>query len=1166
MTPTSESSARLDLVRVRERLQSFDFQNLFVEELGWSRPKGRTEEAEIGGVRYRKTPIAELAGVVVLEIQAPDGDIPLAAERATVLREISRLHHENLLLFVDANRARSLWVWGKRDGSRLVPRDHPFVRGQTGDLFLGKLAGLVVELAELDGQGKIPVTHVARKLRAALDVERVTRRFFEQYELRHQALVEEIVGLPTDPARDRRWYASVLLNRLMFVTFLQKKGFLDRGDFDYLRHALEASGARGENLYFRGFLRTLFFEGFAKPFEQRSPEARALLGEIRYLNGGLFLEHRIEIDHPDLDVPDQSFAALFDLFDRFSWHLDDTPGGADDEINPDVLGSIFEKYINQKAFGAYYTRPEITGYLCEETIHRLILDRLREADPDPARPERFDSLAELLLRLDARQARLLLLEILPKLSVLDPACGSGAFLVAAQKTLLEVYSAVLGFARLSSDATLRAWLKKAEAEHPSLSYYLKKRIVTENLFGVDVMEEAVEIARLRLFLALVASARTVDELEPLPNVDFNLLAGNSLVGLLHVDPEEFAAHQRQADLFRKSLAVLLEEKNRLIGIYRHATTYGDDLRAQRDDIEHRLGEAREVLDDVLLARFTKVRVKVEEATWDDAKGAEGKPKKRPVTFADVRALEPFHWGYELDDILDRRGGFDVVLTNPPWETWKPQAKEFFAEHSSLVTKNKMSIEDFEKEKEKLLANLEVRAAWLAYQARFPHVSQWFRKAPDYEHQTSEVGGRKTSSDLNLYKLFLERAYRLLRPGGRCGILLPTGVYTDLGAKGLRELLFGETEIDHLFGLSNERFLFDGVDHRFRICLLTFRRGNDTQVIRCAFRMDPREAIGIDDLDGFLHDRDQHLEVSIDVVRRLSPDTLSLLELKNPADLKIVEKMLQFPLLGERIEETWNLSLGTDLHMTNDSDIFRTEPGEGRLPLLEGKMIHQFDAAFAKPKYWVDEAEGRKKLLGREKDEGQTLGYQSYRLAYRDVARNSDERTMIAAILPPGVFCPHTVSLEVVRRKEGNNAPGLSPGDRFLVLALLNSFVFDYLIRPRVTAHVSFFLVFALCVPRLHGTDPAAAPIVERAARLTCVSPAYADLWRDAMGTEWTADDAATGPAERARLRAEIDARVARLYGLNEEELRHVLATFPVVAEEVKAGVLAAWRGLESFPG
>ena len=141
----------------------------------------------------------------------------------------------------------------------------------------------------------------------------------------------------------------------------------------------------------------LFFEGFAKPKEKRSAEARRELGEIRYLNGGLFLPHKVEQQNPKLDVPDRAFENLFELFERYSWNLDDTPGGKDDEINPDVLGYIFEKYINQKAFGAYYTRTEITEYLCERTIHQLILDavntpeNLRENPPKGLRVRQYDA-------------------------------------------------------------------------------------------------------------------------------------------------------------------------------------------------------------------------------------------------------------------------------------------------------------------------------------------------------------------------------------------------------------------------------------------------------------------------------------------------------------------------------------------------------------------------------------------------------------------------------------------------------------------------------------------------------------------------------------------------------------------------------------------------------
>jgi len=100
----------------------------------------------------------------------------------------------------------------------------------------------------------------------------------------------------------------------------------------------------------------------------------------------LFLEHQVEERWPDITIPDAAFHNLFSLFSRYSWNLDDTPGGNDDEINPDVLGYIFEKYINQKAFGAYYTRTEITEYLCEQTIHRLILDKINVPSPASPRP------------------------------------------------------------------------------------------------------------------------------------------------------------------------------------------------------------------------------------------------------------------------------------------------------------------------------------------------------------------------------------------------------------------------------------------------------------------------------------------------------------------------------------------------------------------------------------------------------------------------------------------------------------------------------------------------------------------------------------------------------------------------------------------------------------
>ena len=175
------------------------------------------------------------------------------------------------------------------------------------------------------------------------------------------------------------------------------------------------------------------------------------------------------------------------------------------------------------------------------------------------------------------------------------------------------------------DKSLTGWLAGIEKSHPSVGYFIKKRIITDNLFGVDIMEEATEIARLRLFLALVSSAQSVDDLEPLPNIDFNILAGNSLIGLMRVNDADFERPETQGNLFRKSYSQVLEEKNRLIDTFRHATEYAEDLTSLRDAIDFKKQEAYETLNDILLDEFKELGIKFEQAIWDDKKNGLGKP-------------------------------------------------------------------------------------------------------------------------------------------------------------------------------------------------------------------------------------------------------------------------------------------------------------------------------------------------------------------------------------------------------------------------------------------------------------------------------------------------------------------------------------------------------------
>ncbi len=1209
--------AKLNLEKLRKHIQAFEFQTLF-NSLGWSNPSTtRATQLVINDAELSYSQIAQLSGVVILEIIAENNTMPEAKTRLAVHEKIATLHHEHVLIFVDKQRTQSCWFWMKREGVKHYPRTHFYFKGQSGELLLSKLSAMNVDFSELDDEGNIAIIDVAKRLKTSLDIEPITKKFFKEFEQKHSDFVEHILGISNE--KNRAWYASVLLHRLMFIWFLQKKGFVNNGELNYLSDKLTViQTTLGENRYYRDFLKPLFFQGFAKPENERGDDINKLLGKIRYLNGGLFLPHSIEERYDDIQVNDKAFSDLFALFNQYSWNLNDTIGGADNEINPDVLGYIFEKYINQKAFGAYYTRPEITDYLCERTISKLILDRVNslyaplEFDFNPVhgdinsvhgdinsvrgelvavrgelvepRPstssgrtesvtkseniKQFKDLPDLLFKLDAPLCRELLLTILPSLSLLDPACGSGAFLVAAMKTLINIYSAIIGRIKFIHDDGLTQWLKETETAHKNIDYFIKKEIIKNNLYGVDIMPEATEIAKLRLFLALVSSARTVEELEPLPNIDFNIMAGNSLIGLLAVEGEKFNSLGQTGDIFRdneaQSYTQILNEKNRLISNYKDSSSYSESLTSLRDLISENRTKNYKKLNRLLLTEFERLQIKYEQATWDEAKNKLGKPIKRALTMADINSLQPFHWGYEFDAIF-ARGGFDAIITNPPWEVLQADEKEFFQQYTPEIKKNKLRIEDWKNQLDNFMGNIEIRETWLNYVSDFSYTAKYFKNSQQYKHNVSIVNGKNVGSKINLYTYFTEQCFNLLKDNGECGIIIPSGIYSDLGATGLRKLLFNEIKLGTLFGLSNEKFIFSEVHHGFRFCLLTFEKGGATDKFNSVFRINPREAIAADKLSSFLNNEEILLKISTDLVKKLSPDSLSIMEFKNDMDITIAKKMLIFPLLGEKLKDTWNLKLTSEFNMTTASYLFKTEYAEGRLPLYEGKMIHQFTHTWGESKYWIDEAEGRVADLGKNEDIGQVLDYQGYRLGFRDVAASTNERTMIATILPPNVFTGNTL---VISMSPKNNS------ELLFIVALLNSFVVDALIRQKVTAHCNMFYVYQLPIPRLSEKDPQFKAIVERAAALICTTPEFDDLKQalknsgydiPPVETRFIASLVSLDLETRLiaslplQIRAELDAMIAHLYGLTEDEFAHILATFPIVKEDVKAAALAAFK-------
>ncbi len=740
---------QLDTARARELLRQADFRRLFVEELGWERHNA-TLRVVVGGQQLMLHSVAQKREFAVLVCDPDaDGQIPDYAARRKIDHQVGKSHYEHIIIYRDREAATQVWQWVKRPGPgrpKIVREQFYDVR-KGGTPLLQKLERLVFTL---DEEASVTLLEVLTRAQGAFDVQRITKRFYDQFKQEHDAFLEFVDGITK--RADREWYASVMLNRLMFVYFIQKKGFLD-GDQDYLRNRLrimqERRGRDKFLTFYRHFLLRLFHDGLGK--KHRSRELDELLGHVPYMNGGLFLPHQIEDEYPSIQIPDEAFEGIFAFFEQYQWHLDERPRRADNEINPDVIGYIFEKYINQQEFGAYYTREDVTEYMCKSTIVPRVFDlvakevpasferggqiwRMLDADPDRyiydamktgvnrplpaaimrgltdrheraewARPAAEDvslpteTWREVITRrahvdrlrklvssgavrswatmieynLDVRQfaqdiiencqdANLLrvIFRAIRGLTVLDPTCGSGAFLFAALNILEPLYEAVIQrmnafladaeFSQDSAEQLADFWGVIAEVQkHRSTKYFIYKSIVLNNLYGVDLMEEATEICKLRLFLKLVAQVERVEDVEPLPDIDFNVRAGNTLVGFTSAREIDNGA----LDLFGAAKAI----KQRAQEI--------DDLFREFRKEQTAANAAANIGDKLELSR----RLKALEAEINEhlARDYGVSPKAKNSFQTWLSTHQPFHWFVDFYGIMER-GGFDVVVGNPPY--------------------------------------------------------------------------------------------------------------------------------------------------------------------------------------------------------------------------------------------------------------------------------------------------------------------------------------------------------------------------------------------------------------------------------------------------------------------------------------------------------------------
>ncbi|MBI4148279.1 N-6 DNA methylase [Candidatus Woesearchaeota archaeon] len=664
-----------------------------------------------------------------------------------------------------------------------------------------------------------------------------------------------------------------------------------------------------------------------------------------------------------------------------------------DAITTDVLGHAYENYLSfkvtakrkgleedqfkRKQSGIYYTPEFLVDYLVRSTVGELLKKCKTPADA-------------------------------LKLRIIDPACGSGTFLVRAFEEFRSWYQQ---FERNNSE---KASQTRLDVDRETGITHFFDKVLENCIYGVDMDPRAVRLTRLNLFLRAIETPKT------LPNL--NIIERNSLI-------------------------------------------------------------------------------------WDP----------------DIPNAFKLERNFPL---VAEAGGFDLVIGNPPWEKWKPDSQEFFEPHDPGFSK--LPAQQAKKRIEELFKTRPaLKKQWLETQANYELYSTIFRE--NYHWQSAEVKGKQVSGDLDLYKLFTERAHMLLKEGGLTGYVIPSGIYTDLGAKGLRTMLFEKSKIRSLFGFENRKFIFNDIDQRYKFVLLVFEKGGKTTSFPCAFFLHS--------LDDLLHAIHNPTIMEVEFIKKASPDAWGILEIKTPKDYELVKKLLKNPLLGEDFQNIWKVQMQSGFHMTGDSNLFQT--GKLGIPLLEGKNIEQFTHRWKEapiPRYSILE----KDVISNVKEEKRY--HDRYWMAYRLIASSTNYRTFIAAIIPPGYVCGH--SLAIVKL---DNLKTLC-----YLAGIINSFVADYFIRQKVSANVTMFNFLETPVPRLSSGKEFEA-IVRKVAQLVCTTNEFAELKKEA-GIE----HAFTNENDRSMTRAQLDVQAAKLYGLTKEELAFILKQFPLVEQKQKDLVLGQY--------
>lgn len=563
----------------------------------------------------------------------------------------------------------------------------------------------------------------------------------------------------------------------------------------------------------------------------------------------------------------------------------------------------------------------------------------------------------------------------------------------------------------------------------------------------------------------------------------------------------------------------------------------------------------------------------------------------------VSEMKFFHWELEFPDVFTRdRSGFDALMGNPPWDVIEPNSQEFFTDFDPLYrTYDKQKA--LRRQKELFESVLHILEQWKEYNARFKALSNWVKGNADpfdvalarggedrdlktawQKHRNEHTGFADAdhpfrltgTGKANSYKLFAEVFWHLLRHGGRLGVILPTGLYSDFGTRDLRETLLFHGRLDFLYAFQNEKKIFSAADHRFKQVALFATKGGSTRGFLTRFRMGVGDSPHAHELPDDILKRDAAaMCFTPQDVKLNSPKTLSLVELKSERDLAIFRKIYANSIRIGDNAPGWEITYAQEINMTSDSkhfpprekweakgykpDVFGRWIGpDGSLafPLYQGRIINHFNfwacrfvSGAGRNVSWIADFHDHKKigsqyLMAQDVFRNMQVENAGIRLIFRDIARSTDTRTMIACVVPHWP-CNNKLPLLFFQPPSHNLLLVLS--------AYLSSLCFDWSIRNRLAgASLNWFIVEECPIPK---SEPPSR-LGEDVSRLTLLHRCFAPEWLKLKhlysvlsSKEWKHWWAVT-EADRLRLRVEIEALCTDLYGLDPDDFDWIVRDDP----------------------